>query len=148
MLPSTLRIVARRSCKAQLYTSFSTLRSFSQSSLVYYSRKGSEDKVKTNVDSTEYSKSDTDDSVAPEDVAFDPKKTSPETEKETAGKERKVSSVKDGDCFLSRRRRKLGCCAGQRLLAGLEQSVRCLACESRSLEAEGWTGMSCREIAR
>jgi hypothetical protein len=60
-----------------------------------YSRKWSEDKAKSNVESTEYSKSGTDDSVAHEEVAFDPKKTSPEKEKEAAGRENKVSSIKN-----------------------------------------------------
>lgn len=56
-------------------------------------RKDSQDKGSINTEATEYTRSGTDDSAAHTNVAFDPTVTSPEGEKETAGKENKVSST-------------------------------------------------------
>jgi len=61
-------------------------RYFSQTPLPRYPRKDSQDKDSINTEATEYSKSGTDDAAARnEDAAFDPSKTDPQTEKDTAG---------------------------------------------------------------
>lgn len=70
---------------------------FSQSLRGNDSQKDSQDKDTINTETTEYSKSGTDDSAAHEKVAFDPKTTSPEQEKIDAGKENKVS-IQAAEC--------------------------------------------------
>lgn len=63
-----------------------TSRPFSHSTGLAYPRKGSQDKDSIQAEATEYSKSGTDDEAArQESAAFDPSKTSPEDEKNTAG---------------------------------------------------------------
>jgi hypothetical protein len=53
-------------------------------------KKESQDRDSINTESTEYTKSSTDESVAHTEVAFDPTKRSPEDEKSQADKEKKV----------------------------------------------------------
>ncbi|SLM34063.1 hypothetical protein LPUS_02737 [Lasallia pustulata] len=63
-----------------------TNRPFSHSPPLAYPRKDSQDKDSIQAEATEYSKSGTDDDAArQEEAAFDPEKTSPEDEKDTAG---------------------------------------------------------------
>ena len=66
-------------------------RSLSQSLRAKKPWKDSQDKHSINTETTEYSKSGTDNSATHDNVAFDPKKTSPEGEKDTAGKGDDVS---------------------------------------------------------
>lgn len=56
-----------------------------------YPRKDSQDRNSINTEATEYSKSGTDDGAARQEAAFDPSKTSPESEKDTAGEGNEVS---------------------------------------------------------
>jgi hypothetical protein len=64
----------------------SSTRQFNQTSLSRYPRKGFEDRNSINAEATEYTKSGTDNTAAEQDeAAFDPKKTDPQQEKETAG---------------------------------------------------------------
>lgn len=71
-----------------------TSRPFSHSTGLAYPRKDSQDKDSIQPEATEYSKSGTDDGAArQESAAFDPSKTSPEDEKNTAG-EGNVSKAK------------------------------------------------------
>lgn len=63
-------------------------RPFTCATRTLYPRKDSQDKDSINRESTEYSKSGTDDQVAAQDdAAFNPDKTSPEDEMESAGNE-------------------------------------------------------------
>jgi len=69
-----------------------THRQFSQSTLLEYPRKDSQDKDSINTEASEYSKSATDDEAArQEDAAFDPDITDPQEAKDVAGKNRGVS---------------------------------------------------------
>ena len=62
-------------------------RTFIQQAWLAYPRKDSQDKDSIDTEATEYSKSGTDDAAArQEDAAFDPNKTDPEEQMETAGK--------------------------------------------------------------
>ncbi|TVY85311.1 hypothetical protein LSUE1_G000208 [Lachnellula suecica] len=68
-----------------------TLRRFSQQPYMRYPRKDSQDKDSINTEATEYTKSGTDDqSARNEDAAFNPDVTSPESEKNVAGKGNEV----------------------------------------------------------
>lgn len=62
----------------------------SQSQRSLWPKKESQDRDSINTESTEYTKSSTDESVAHTEVAFDPTKRSPEDEKSQADKEKKV----------------------------------------------------------
>lgn len=69
-----------------------SVRKLHQTKALAYPRKDSQHKDSINTEATEYSKSGTDDQAArEEDAAFDPKKTSPEEEHETAGTNSAVS---------------------------------------------------------
>ena len=71
-----------------------TSRSLFQSAFVAYPRKDSQDKDSVQPESSEYSKSGTDDGAASQDeAAFDPDQTSPQQEKDTAGKGEGVSKA-------------------------------------------------------
>jgi len=83
-----LRLAIRRAHRPQPFRSTApmVIRPFSQTPLSCYPRVDSQDKDSIDTEATEYSKSGTDDGVArQEEAAFDPKKTSPEQEKKTAG---------------------------------------------------------------
>jgi hypothetical protein len=68
------------------------LHQFSQTPLSRSPRKDSQDKDSINTEATEYSKSGTDDGAArQEEAAFDPSKTDPQKEKDTAGEGTEVS---------------------------------------------------------
>ncbi len=68
-------------------SSTTTLRHFSRQTTLRYPRKDSQDKDSINTEATEYSKSGSDDqSARNQDAAFDPDVTSPEGEKDAAGK--------------------------------------------------------------
>ena len=70
-----------------------SLKPFHNAARLAYPRKGSEDKDSINRESTEYSKSGTDDQAAAmEEAAFDPSKTKPEEQKKMAGKGNAVSA--------------------------------------------------------
>lgn len=72
---------------ARLPQTSTSLRHFSRQSPLAYPRKDSQDKDSINTEATEYSKSGTDDqSASNEDAAFNPDVTSPEGEKDLAGK--------------------------------------------------------------
>jgi len=61
-------------------------RQLHRSTLLSFPRKGNEDKDSINTEATEYSKSGTDDAAAKnEEAAFDPSRTSPESEHSKAG---------------------------------------------------------------
>ncbi|PSS22282.1 hypothetical protein M430DRAFT_65476 [Amorphotheca resinae ATCC 22711] len=81
---NVLRLATRRCIRPRQHCSPSLtrpIRPFSQSSLGSYPRKDSQDKDSINTESTEYSKSGTDDATARQDTAFDPTKTDPEEQK-------------------------------------------------------------------
>lgn len=67
-------------------------RYISNSSRLSYPRKDSQDRESINTDATEYSKSETDDKAAQQDVAFNPDLTDPQTQKKKAREENHVSS--------------------------------------------------------
>ena len=70
----------------------SSTRQFSLSSWLAHPRKESQDKDSLNPEAAEYTKSGTDDGAArQEEAAFDPSKTDPEEQKETAGEGTGVS---------------------------------------------------------
>ena len=103
--PSTLRLAIARTYPVRLSLPLASLSlhqrtslaAFHNSAKLAYPRKGSEDKDSINRESTEYSKSGTDDEAAAmNDAAFDPSKTSPEEQMETAGKESAVSGSDAG----------------------------------------------------
>jgi len=88
MAPSNLLRLATRRSVAPLSFRPALLakRQFSQTALQSYPRVGSQDKDSIDTEATEYSKSGTDDGAArQEDAAFNPNKTGPEDEKNTAG---------------------------------------------------------------
>ena len=67
-------------------------RAFTNTSRSLYPRKDSQDKDSMNTEANEYAKSGTDDDAARQsDAAFNPDKTSPEEQLETAGKGKAVS---------------------------------------------------------
>jgi hypothetical protein len=73
-----------------------SMRPLSQSSLVAYPRKDSQDRDSINTDATEYSKSGSDDAAAKQtEAAYDPSTTDPEKEKDVAGGGNEVSEQKD-----------------------------------------------------
>ncbi|KAI9764197.1 MAG: hypothetical protein M1835_007612 [Candelina submexicana] len=79
----------RKTCPSG--TRIASVRSLHRTTAVSWPRKDSQHKDSINTEATEYSKSGTDDQAAREqDAAFDPQKTSPETEKETAGENSRV----------------------------------------------------------
>lgn len=70
-----------------------THRPFSHSTRLSFPRKDSQDKDSINREATEYAKSGTDDQTAAiEDAAFDPSKTDPEEQLQTAGAKSGVST--------------------------------------------------------
>jgi hypothetical protein len=92
MAPLNLvHLTAGRSIRKYPLPTIFRLRQLHQSSLVRLTRKDSQDKDSINTEATEYSKSGTDDATARnEEAAFDPKKTGPSEEKETAGEGNEV----------------------------------------------------------
>lgn len=75
-----------------LVSNTTSIRHFTARSSALYPRKDSQDKDSMNTEATEYSKSGTDDEAArQEDAAFDPSKTSPESQKKKAGEGNEVS---------------------------------------------------------
>ncbi len=92
--PSHTRIASVKASirsHAKAFTPY-THRQFSQSTLLEYPRKDTQDKDSINTEATEYSKSATDDEGArQEDAAFDPDITDPQEAKDVAGKNRGVS---------------------------------------------------------
>ncbi|KAF2786864.1 hypothetical protein K505DRAFT_330059 [Melanomma pulvis-pyrius CBS 109.77] len=81
-------------------------RTLSTTSPTPYARKDSQDKDSIQPTSNEYSKSGSDDAAASSGAAFDPSKTSPEAEKQTAEKEPGGNSldVSPGNPEVSRAR--------------------------------------------
>ncbi|KAI9702837.1 MAG: hypothetical protein M1836_008051 [Candelina mexicana] len=74
-------------------TRIASVRSLHRTTAASWPRKDSQHKDSINTEATEYSKSGTDDQAAREqDAAFDPQKTSPETEKDTAGENSRADS--------------------------------------------------------
>jgi len=87
---STTRLLTRslRLPTSSIYSSPSILstRPFTSTTRTLYPRKDSQDKDSINRESNEYAKSGTDDqAAAQDDAAYNPNKTSPEDQKETAG---------------------------------------------------------------
>lgn len=101
--PSTLRLTMARTHPfslplrptphlASLRHQPTTPQPFHHAARLAYPKKGSEDKDSIDRESSEYSKSGTDDQAAAMgDAAFDPEKTSPEEELDTAGQGDAVS---------------------------------------------------------
>jgi len=88
---STRQCLSRISQKHHVYTSTS-VRTFTQTPLTRYPRKGSQDKDSIDRTATEYSKTGSDDSTAQMDAAFDPSNTDPQAEKnDSEGSELDVS---------------------------------------------------------
>jgi hypothetical protein len=87
MAPLNLvRLTAGRATRQRCIPSSVCLRQLHQAPLLRFPRKDSQDKDSINRESTEYSKSGTDDQAAEQkQAAFDPNQTSPEQEKKTAG---------------------------------------------------------------
>jgi len=86
----------------RLSSSLLRARPLSSASRTLYPRKDSQDKDSINNESTEYSKSGSDDQVArQEDAAFDPNKTDPEDQKETAAKGNEVCTFPSGKADIS-----------------------------------------------
>ena len=89
----TGRLLLKRHCVQAI-----PLRHFSQSQRPCWPKKQSQDRESIDTESTEYSKSDTDDSAAHSKVAFDPTTRSPEEEKSQASKEENVSQHSTDPC--------------------------------------------------
>lgn len=68
-------------------TRIAAVRSYYKSSIHKYPTKDAQDRESLNPQSTEYSKSGSDDIAATSNTAFDPHKTAPETQKKSAGRE-------------------------------------------------------------
>ncbi|MCJ1450812.1 hypothetical protein MMC28_001146 [Mycoblastus sanguinarius] len=109
--PTHTRISAikQRSRSQPQASAFYANRQFSQSTLIAYPRKDSQDKDSINTEATEYSKSASDDEGArQEDAAFDPNITDPQQQKDVAGKGLSVSSqctkVDTEQCFENSKR--------------------------------------------
>ncbi|KAI9712466.1 MAG: hypothetical protein M1812_006881 [Candelaria pacifica] len=69
-------------------TRSASVRNLHRTTVKSYPRKDSQHKDSINTEATEYSKSGTDDQAArEEEAAFDPQQTSPEKQRETAGKD-------------------------------------------------------------
>ncbi|MCJ1243574.1 hypothetical protein MMC30_000771 [Trapelia coarctata] len=88
---STTRLLTRSlrlpPSSTRSYSSILVTRPFSSTTRTLYPRKDSQDKDSINNESTEYSKSGSDDQAArQEDAAYNPNKTDPEDQKETAAK--------------------------------------------------------------
>ena len=84
----TGRLLLKRHCVQAI-----PLRHFSQSQRPCWPKKQSQDRESIDTESTEYSKSGTDDSAAHSKVAFDPTTRSPEEEKSQASKEKMSASI-------------------------------------------------------
>ena len=94
LLRRTAPIYARLSVFNLQAHQTATSRSFFQSTFVAYPRKDSQDKDSLQPEASENSKSGTDDAAASqEEAAFDPDQTSPQQEKDTAGKGEGVSTA-------------------------------------------------------
>lgn len=90
-MPLSQYIRPTRPLASQRYIPDLLRRYLSQSQRSSWPKKESQDRDSINTDSTEYTKSGTDESVAHTEVAFDPTKRSPEDEKSQADKEKKAS---------------------------------------------------------
>jgi len=92
---SLLRLASRRPIRPQTFISNSTsspIRCFSQTPLRTSPKKYDEDRNSINTESNEYTKSSTDNDAAAQDqAAYDPKKTSPESELKSAERRNEVS---------------------------------------------------------
>jgi len=137
MAPSNLLRLATRRSVAPLSFRPALLakRQFSQTALQSYPRVGSQDKDSIDTEATEYSKSGTDDGAArQEDAAFNPNKTGPEDEKNTAGDGNNVSHLLP-NTYISQTTHVL-----------LEQSIERLACKPRGIQTDRFPRRRCREL--
>ena len=91
MSPSTYIRFTGRLLPTQHCVRVIPLRHLSHSQRPCWPKKESQERESIDTESTEYTKSDTDDSAAHSKVAFDPTTTSPEDEKAQASKQKKVS---------------------------------------------------------
>jgi hypothetical protein len=87
MSPTTILRLAVRSTRPQAralrLAPTSQLRPLSQTPFLTFPKKGAEDRESINTESSEHTKSSTDAAAAQLDEAYDPKKTSPESEMES-----------------------------------------------------------------
>lgn len=87
MFPTNLLRIAARSARPRtlrIAPKFSQLRPFSQTGNRSFPKKGAEDRESINTESSEHTKSGTDAAAAQSEEAYDPNKTSPEAEVESA----------------------------------------------------------------
>lgn len=93
MAPVTILHLSRRTAfLLPRASASSTSRRFSLTPPRSYPRNSAQDRASIDTEANEYAKSGTDDGAAKQDeAAFDPKTTSPEAEKEVAGKGNSVS---------------------------------------------------------
>ena len=95
MPPSNLLRLAAQSTRPRTHAITPTqLRPISQTPYLLSPKKGAEDRNDINTESTEHSKSSTDADAAQQDqAAYDPSKTSPESEMESAGDGKEVCTL-------------------------------------------------------
>ena len=97
MSPSAFLRVASRSLQplpSRLLPAISQSAPFSQGAFRSFSKKNGQDRESINTESTEHTKSSTDDEAAAQNqAAYDPSRTSPESEMESAQKGNKVGCL-------------------------------------------------------
>lgn len=90
---SSRRVLPRPAVQRAATTPILPQRTFHQASRAMFPRKDAQDRESIDTESTEYSKSGSDDAAARnEEAAFDPSKTSPESQKQKAGEGHEVRS--------------------------------------------------------